>query len=104
MTSARTQRGEPGISLQYCLSVPICREQEHHRPGNRHQGSARTVRLVQPAEEPTESAAKRSPVEEAPVEEARGVRSQGTRESPDFLEVVGDSKVSQVNASTAFFI
>ena len=31
------------------------------------------------------------------------MRSQGTRESLDFLEVVRDSKVSQVNASTVFF-
>ena len=31
------------------------------------------------------------------------MRSQRTRESLDFMEVVRDSKVSQVNASTAFF-
>ena len=42
---------------------------------------ARTVHRVQPAEEPTESAAKRALVWEAPVEGARGVRSQGTQES-----------------------
>ena len=44
------------------LSVPApAEEQEHYRPVQ-HQGSARTVRRVQPAEEPTESAARRAPV------------------------------------------
>ena len=48
------------------LSVPApAEEQEHYRPGQ-HQGSARTVRRVhpaeEPAEEPTESVARRAPV------------------------------------------
>ena len=74
---------ESGYSTD--LSVPACRKQENHRTGlQHHQGSARTVRRVHTAEEPTESAERRAPVWEAPVEGARGVRSQGSRESLNF--------------------
>ena len=78
--------------------------QEHHRPGLRHQEkSASTVRHVQPAEEPTESAARRAPVlKEAPVEGERRVRDWGTRESLDYWRSSGTP--GQVNASTVFFI
>ena len=87
------------------LSVPApAEEQEHYRPGQ-HQGRARTVRRVQPAEEPTESAARRVPVLEAPVERAREVRNQGTRESLDYWRSSEAPRSSQVNArAIAFFI
>ena len=68
-TRARTscQVQEPrGVSLELGystdLSVPTCKEQEkHHRPG-KVPGECKTLRRVQPAKEPTESAARRAPV------------------------------------------
>ena len=55
-----------GVSLELDyrtdLSVSTCRGQEkHHRPG-KAPGKCKTVRRVQPAKEPTESAASRAPV------------------------------------------
>ena len=54
--SAKTQRGEPGIGYSTNLSVPTpAEEQQNHRTGE-------AVHRVQPAKEPTESAARRAPV------------------------------------------
>ena len=75
------------------LSVPApAEEQEHYRPGQ-HQRSARPVRRVQPAKEPTESAARRAPVGGTGGTSARSMQPGNPREPGIFLEIVGDSKV-----------
>ena len=77
------------------LSVPTYPKQEYHRLGLRQEGSARTVRLVQPAEESTESAARRAPVyRRHRSKESEECAAREPERAWIFLEVVGDSKVS----------
>ena len=104
MTSARTQRSEPGIGYNTDLTVPTCRKQENRRPGLRHQErSAKTVRLVQLAVDDRERCK-----ESASVIGGTGRRrvTSALPGNPREPRVYWRSSRTpgQVNTSTAFYI